>query len=256
MCSMAVTKQSDIKRIFGYAWQFYKSRLNYIVVFSIPLFVVLFILLTVQAPTYTAVGAPHLRTGSFPDLTDRPFDIVIIIVGYLIAVLVTAETIININLLIKSKRMLTNPSREILAGLGKYAFSITAYLVILFLISSVTQLVTFEKPGQRFIFPLIVFVLSFFLFFTPQAVVIDDEDTLSAMRHSFNLARRKPLLILSWVLFATVLLTILGYFFVELNFIPEPFSSFIYVALHVLFIIPFLLILQTQMYIEKYPLAK
>ncbi len=253
---MAVTRQSDLKRIFGYSWDFYRSRLQYITVFSIPLFIVWFILLVVQAPTYTAVGAPHLRTGSFPDLTDKPLDIIIIIAGYLIGAVIVAETIININLLIKSKRMLTNPSSEILAGLGKYAFSITSYLVILFLISAVTQLLTFEKPGQSILFPLIVFVFSFALFFTPPAIVIDDEPTLSAMRHSFNLAQRKPLLVFAWVLFATVLLTLLGFFFVQLSVIPEPFASFIYVALHVLFVVPFMLILQTQMYIEKYPLAK
>ncbi len=253
---MVVKRQSDIKRLFSYSWEYYKNKLNYIIAFSIPLFVAWIILIAVQAPTYTAVGAPHLRTGSIPDLTENPFDILIIIIGYVLAAVIVAETIVNLNLLIKSKRMLTNPSTEIRAGLGKYAFSITAFLVVLFLISAVAQLLTFERFGQSVVYPFIVFVSSFFLFFTIPAIVIDDEDMFSAIRHSIDLAKRKPMLIFSWVVFATILLTFLGLIFVQSNIIPEPFSSFIFIALHVLFISPFLLILQTQMYVEKYPLAK
>ncbi len=251
---MPVTKESDINRLFSYSWNFYRSKLVYIVAFSIPMIVAWFILATVQAPTYSTLGAPHLRTGSLPELTS--FDIIVIIVGYLAAILIFAETIVNINLLIKSKRMLTNPTSEILAGLGKYAFSITSFLVIMFLIIFVMQLATFEKTGQRFLFPGIVFLFSYFLFFTPAAIVIDDEDTFSAMRRSIMLAIRKPKLIFAWLLFAVALITILGWFFLESNVIPKPLSQYIYVALHLLFISPFLLILQTQMYIEKYPLAR
>ena len=251
---MITAKESDIQRIFSYAWDVYSKKLHYVLAFSIPLIFAGFLLATVQAPTYSALGAPHLRTGSIPDLSIP--DIAIIIIVYLGAMLIFAETIVNVNLLIKSKRMLTNPSSEILRGLGKYAFSISAFLIILFLIIFVVQLLTFEKPGQRFIFPLITFLISYFLFFTPTAIVIDDEDVFSAIRNSIRMAMNNPRLIITWVVFAAAVITLLGWLFVEANIIPRPFSTFLYIALHVLFISPFLLILQTQMYMEKYPLAK
>lgn len=247
-------KESDLQRIFAYSWDFYRKKMAYIAAFSIPLFLAWFILLLVQAPTYSAIGAPHLRTGSLPDLA--AMDIIIIVAGYVGSILIFAETIININLLIKSRRMMTNPSTEILSGLGKYAFSISAFLVVLFLLILSVQLLTFERPGQRFIFPLAVFIISYFSFFIPPAIVIDDESMFSAVRHSINMALRKPALILSWVLFASAVLTILGWIFVESGIFPASVSQYLYIGLHLLFISPFLLILQTHMYMEKYPLAK
>ena len=99
---MPLKVQSETKRIFSYTWDFYRQKLVYIIAFSIPLFIAWVILLTVQAPTYSAMGAPYLRTGSLPDLTEM--DIIFIGLGYFIAAVIFAETFVNINLLIKSKR--------------------------------------------------------------------------------------------------------------------------------------------------------
>ncbi len=251
---MQTPKTSDIRRILGYTWELYTKKITYIVAFCIPMLFAWLILAAVQAPIYSAMGAPHLRTGSIPDLT--PGDIFVIIAGYLGAMIIFAETIVNVNLLIKSKRMLTNPSSEILSGAGKYAFSISAFLVIMLLIVFIVQLITFEKPLQRWIYPLAIFVISYFVFFTLPAIVIDDEDLFSAVGRSIKMAAKKPGLIFTWLLISFALITIIGWVFLEAKILPQPLASYIYTGLHVIFISPFLLILQTHMYMEKYPLAK
>lgn len=247
-------KSSDLERIFKYAWDFYKSRLIYIIALSVPLFISWFILIIIQAPTYPTLGAPHIRTGSFPDLSF--LDVFIVIVGYLVAMLIVAETVVNINLLIKSKRMQTSPSSEVWKGLENYALPVFYYFIILFLIVIIAQLLTFERPLQSIIYPLIIFLISFYTFFTAPAIVIDEEDTFSALKRAYKLAKHKPKLIFAWTVFGLIVLTLLGWIFLDLNIIPKPFSTFLFVAINILFVSPFLLILQTQMYVEKYPLAK
>src|SRR5271157_674130 len=100
-----VSMEDDFSRVLKYASDFYMKRLGLIVLFSIPFVFAFLIPLLVPAPTYFAIGGVFLRTGSIPDLTVT--DLLITAIGYALAVFLIADSIVNINIIIRSKRTVT-----------------------------------------------------------------------------------------------------------------------------------------------------
>ena len=124
---------------------------------------------------------------------------------------------------------------------------------MMILLLFIAQLVFYEHPLQSWIYPIFAFALSFLLFFVAPAVVIDNSDTPTAIRRSVSMAIRNPLSVILWTfsgLFAISLLELIA-----LLIVPSV-SSILVMLINSLFILPYLIILQTQMYMEKYPLAR
>ncbi len=240
------------RRIFTYALDFYLKRLGIIVVFSVPFILAFLIPVLVPAPTYLALGGVFLRTGSIPELSI--IDIIITAFAYGIAVFLIADTIVNINLVVRSKRTLTTIKYEVVQAVGSYAMRIFYIYTMVLLLMFIAQLLTYENSLQIWIYPLFTFVLSFLLFFVPPAVVIDNSDTPTAIRRSVAMALKNPQTIFLWILFSLVSLSILKVFS-DVIF-SNPFSGYFVLLINSLLLLPFLTVLQTQMYMEKYPLAR
>ncbi len=245
-------KENDISRTFKYATDFYLNRLGLIVIFSIPFIVAFLIPVLVSAPTYMALGGVFLRTGSLPELSI--LDVIFTVVAYAIAMFVIADTIVNINIVVRSKRTLTAITHEVLGAFGSYALRIFVIYTIILLALFITQVLTYDHPLQSWIYPIVALVISFFMFFVPPAVVIDNLDVPSAVGTSFEMAIKNPQFVLIWALVAFLGLTVVE-IIGDLIF-PSPFSSYFVLLANSLLILPFLTVLQTQMYMEKYPLAR
>ncbi|MFH1785098.1 MAG: hypothetical protein ABH842_01595 [Candidatus Micrarchaeota archaeon] len=241
-----------LARSFKYAWEFYLKRWGIIVAFSIPFIVAFLIPTLVPAPTYLALGAVFLRTGSLPDLT--LFDIVITALAYALSVFIIADTIVNINIVVRSKRTLTSIQYEVVHALGTYGTRIFYIYTMVLLLMFIFQLLTYDNPLQTWIYPLASFILSFLLFFIPPAVVIDNSDTPTAIKRSIKMAMKNPHFILVWAVASLILLSVVK-IFADLIF-SDPFSGYFVLLVNSLLILPYLTILQTQMYMEKYPLAR
>jgi len=242
----------ELTRAVQYSLRFYFDRLGLIILFSMPFILSFMMLSLVSAPTYQAIGGLFSRTGSIPELSFS--DIIIIVLAYIISFFIIADTITNINLIIRSKRTLTMASSEVFGAMGKYATRIFYIFTLMLLLIALVQLLLFDNPFKSWLFPIFSFVLSFFLFFVPPAVIIDEEDTPGAIRKSVSMALRKPWFIVLWSLIGLVSLSIVK---ILADFIlPHSLSSYAVFLFNSLFLLPFLIILQTQMYMEKYPLAK
>jgi len=243
---------NDFSRVFSYAVDFYLKRQNLIILFSIPFILATLIVTLVSAPTYMALGAVFLRTGSIPELSI--LDLVITVLGYAIAVFIISDSIVNINIIIRSKRTLTQIRSDIVEAMGTHATRLFYIYTLLLLLMFIVQLVTYDNPYQSWIYSIFLLVLSFVLFFVAPAVVIDHSDTPTAIRRSFAVALKKPHMVAIWALFGFVGLSVTE---VIANLIfASPFSSYFTLLVNSLFILPFLIVLQTQMYMEKYPLAR
>lgn len=245
-----VTFFSRLTNLFSYSLEFYLRKLPVLLIFSVPMVFAFLIPLLVPAPTFLAFGSEALRTGSLPDLSWS--DVIITVLAYLISLFIIADAIANINLIIKSKRTRTLLPSEIWAALSTYALRITYVYTILLLLIALIHLLTFEQPAQSVLYPLFVFILSYLFFFIAPAIIIDDASVTNAITYSIRMVLKKPLLFLAWVIFGFILLSL-----VRLGFgmvLPE-YASALTLWFNALFILPFLIILQTQMYIEKYPLA-
>jgi hypothetical protein len=243
-------KQSDFMRVIQHALEFYSGRKSLIFLFSIPFFFAFLIPLLLPSPTYLALGGVFVRGGSIPSMSI--FDWTLTALTYLVAIFLIADSMVNIGLIIKAKRTFTNVPYEILNAIGKYATKVFLVLIIFTLLLSALFLVLYENPFQSVLYPLLSFVISMLFFFSVPAIVIDERDTLNSLRASFRVVMQKPLFVLIWlgIAFVFILLSgIIAYVF------PRFLTQYVMMLLNSIVILPFLLVLSTQMYMEKYPLA-
>jgi hypothetical protein len=244
--------EDEFARTFRYAWDFYSKRLVLIAIFSIPFILAFLIPVLVPLPTYLALGGVFLRTGSLPEL--GLLDILITAAAYALAVFVISDTIVNINIIVRSKRTLTSIKHEVVTAMGSYATRIFYIYTMLLMLLFITQLVTYDNPFQSWIYPAVSLVLSLLLFFVPPAVVIDNSDTPTAIRRSVAMTLKNPHFALLWtflMLFLLSIVKLLG----DLLFL-SPFSGYFVLIVNSLILMPFMTVLQTQMYMERYPLAR
>ena len=243
---------SELGRVIRYSLGFYLSRLNIILLFSVPFLLAFLIFAMVSAPTYPALGGLFNRTGSIPELSI--VDILVIAVAYTISFFIIADTITNVNLIVRSSRTRTMNPREVLAAMQVFATRIFYIFTIMLLLVYVAQLVLFENSFRNILFPLFTLIMSFLLFFVAPAIVIDGEDVAGAIVKSANMALRKPVFIFAWAMIGLVSLSVVKVLF---DFVlPHSYSPFAVLFVNSLFVLPFLIVLQTQMYMEKYPLAR
>jgi hypothetical protein len=242
----------DLSRMFKYANEFYLNRLGVIVIFSITFLLAILILNLVAAPTYQALGGVFLRIGSIPEISAVQF--IIIAIGYALAVFLIADTIVNINIIIRSKRTLTTIRHEVLSAIGTYAMRIFYIYTLALLLMLIVQLIIYDNPFQSWIYPIFSLIISFLLFFVAPAVVIDNSSTPGAIRRSVDMAMKNLHLVLLWSVLALLLISVVE---IVADFIfPSPYSSYFVLLVNSLLILPYLTVLQTQMYMEKYPLAR
>ncbi len=244
--------EDDFSRVLGYATDFYLRRLGLIVLFSLPFVAAFLIPALVPAPTYLALGGVFLRTGSIPELSLA--GLLITAFGYALAVFLIADTIVNVNIIVRSKRTLTDITQDIIGAMGTHATRIFYIYTLALLLMFIVQLLTYDNPFQSWLYPLFLLALSYLLFFVPPAVVIDHSDTPTAIRRSARMALLKPRFFIMWTLIALFSLSLVK---VVADFLfSGVFAGYFVLLVNSLIVLPFLIVLQTQMYMEKYPLAR
>ncbi|MEM2963539.1 MAG: hypothetical protein QXW70_04100 [Candidatus Anstonellales archaeon] len=238
--------------LFEYTFKSYISGIRLILFFSLPFLIAFFIPLFVQTPTYIALGGTFLRTGSIPDL--KGTEIAIMIFSFLASLFLFSFGIVNINLIIKSQRTGAPIKREVIEGIGKYTINVFWIFLTFELLLIIIQLLTSETPFS-FLAPLFVFVMSIPVFYVGPALVIDEVRPWRALENSTWMVIRKFPLFLLWIILAFALNSIINFI---LFLIPgfSQYSPYIALIINSLLVMPFLLVLQSQIYITKYTIIR
>lgn len=242
----------DFFRVLEYSKNFYFNRIGLLMIFSIPFIFAFLIPILVSAPTYTALGGVFLRTGSIPDLTI--FDIIITALGYAISFFLAADAIVNVNLLVRSKRTITETKTEMFNAIGNQVLRLFYVYTLVLLFLFVIQLFLKQSDFQQILYPIILAITSFYLFYITPSIAIDNNDIPTSIAKSAELAKAKPHLAILWTVCGFILISLLK-LLVDLV-VPTPYSTYVVLIINSLIVLPFLIILQTQMYMEKYPLAR
>ena len=237
-------------KAFNESVEFFRDRYQFVLLFSIPFFFALLIPVLVAAPTYIALGGVFLRTGSIPELDFLQIGITII--AYLVSLYIIADSIVNLNLLVKSRKTLTKIGSEVSKAMGTYAVTIFLIYTLVAVLMLVLQLVTFDFPLRGVLLPVAAMLLGLVLFFVPPAVVIDGMRPWYAVSASTEMAVKKLPEVFFWVLIGLFALTVSELIFL---FVPYPFGVYLTMLFNSVVVIPFLLIYQTFIYMKKYPLA-
>jgi len=230
----------------------YSRNLKLMLFFSIPAFLAFLIPLASPLPTYIAVGGTYLRTGSVPELTG--LDIAVMALSFLLSLFLISFAIAAINIVVKSQRTLTGIRKQVIEGIEKYVLNIFWIFLTAEILYIIVSFLAYDWQAQSWLNPLATLVGSVFLIYAPAALVIDEMRPFRAIEASFNSVARRPELFLLWIAVAVLLLS-----FVELlalALLPHKLAQLAALALNSLFLFPFLVVLQAQIYMAKYPLAK
>jgi hypothetical protein len=221
--------------------------------FSVPFLLAFAIPLLSPMPTYVSIGATFLRTGSmFVDLTY--FDIGLIFVSSLASLFLISFATVSINLVIKSQRTLTNIRTEVIEGIEKYTTTIFLLYTLSTVLSLIVLLVSYEYGMEGLTTPLFSFFVSL-LFYVPAAIVIDELRPTEAMKMSLYMIKNKFALFILWLAVGFVMLSVLDIVLIALSDVI-PWGRYIVLVLNSLIVMPFLIILQTQIYLTKYTILR
>lgn len=248
--------------VIDYSIEAFRKNAKLVVFFSVPFLLAFAIPLLSPMPTYVSIGATFLRTGSmFVDLTY--FDIGLIFVSSLASLFLISFAIVSINLLIKSQRTMTNIRTEVIEGIEKYTMTIFLLYSIAVVLSLVVLLVSYEYQVEGLTTPLFSFLVSLTLFYVPAATVIDELRPTEAIRMSLYMIKNKFLLFALWLILGFIMLSVIDELFIlimplvgALLPIPVTWGRYIVLVINSMIILPFLVILQTQMYLTKYTILK
>jgi len=240
--------------VLKYASEAYANNIKMVLFFSLPFLLAFLIPVLSPMPTFTAVGANFLRTGSmYIDLTS--FDIAVIFLSFIISMFLISFAIVSINLIIKSQRTFTNIKKEVLDGIEKYVVSVfwlytTAWVLIL-----IVNLFSYEWNLNELVTPVFALAISLPIFYAPTAIVIDEQRPIRAMLTSLGIIKKQFGLFIMWVLIGAAALSVIDFLFILVQGII-PYAYLIPLTINALIILPFLIMLQVQIYLTKYTILK
>ncbi len=226
----------------------YAKNIGLISFFSIPSLIAFLIPAMVNTPVFSALGGSFLRTGSIPDMTGA--DLGIVICGVLISLYLVSFAIVNINIVIKSQRTGTSIKKEVFKGITGYTLNVFMLFLLGTIALLIIQLLTFEMGAQKLLAPALSLVVWLPLFYAPAALVIDDLRPYRAAQKSVSMIISKLPYFLLWLVIAFVLLAVID--FAALALLPHKVGSLAVLLLNSLLLMPFLIVLQTQIYMSKY----
>ena len=236
------------ENILSYSFKAYRENIKLISFFSIPSLIAFLIPTVVNTPVFSALGGSFLRTGSIPDMTGA--DLGVVIFGVLVSLYLVSFAIVNINLVIKSQRTGTNIKKEVLKGITGYTLNVFSLFLLGTIALLIIQLVTFELGAQRWLAPLLSLIVWVPLFYAPAGLVIDDLRPYRAAQKSVSMIISKLPYFLLWLVIAFVLLALFDA--AALALLPHKVGSLVVLLLNSLLLMPFLIVLQTQIYMSKY----
>lgn len=239
--------------LFGNTWKVYTRHLGMVLFFSIPFLISLLIPLFSPAPTYAALGGYFLRSGSLPEMTLA--DWIVVAIALVVSLYLLSFALVAINLVVKATRTRTKVGTEALRNIGKYTFVIFCLFLAVKIIETGILWLTLERGAAELFVSVFVLVAWLGLFYATPAVVLEEKKPVKAFAASYAHIVRKPDLFIVWLVVAFVAVAVVTALTYEL--IGTALWRQVVVALvNSLLVLPFLLILQAQMYLTKYTIIK
>ncbi|MFQ5406280.1 MAG: hypothetical protein ACE5DI_03940 [Candidatus Micrarchaeia archaeon] len=217
--------------------------------FSIP-FLVAFPLALVL-PNFVSLGSIFLRFGSVKaDLT--VFDSFLIVTAFALSLLVFSSAIVAVNMVIKSQRTLLKISAWEREQFETHTLRMFYILLVVFVATFLVNVFLYEYGLHNTLGALFAFAVATVVLFAPQALVIDDLKAKHAVERSVAIILRRLPFVFSFFLFAAFLLVFNAWVFLQLQSVFGLNARFLAVFVNALFILPFLEVLKTQIYLSKY----
>jgi len=237
-------------KLLDYSIEAFSRNTNLILLFSLPFLAAFVIPIFVAMPTFPAVGGIYLRTGSIPTMT--MFESGVMVAAFLLSLYLVSLTIVNINIVIKAQRSSVNIKQEVIKGISTTTFAVFLLYIFYTMALLVVQLIAYQLPiSVHDIFvSLVGLLISIPFFFAPAAMVIDEVAIDRSLKVSMAHVLKKPVFFMFWLVVGLVLVSAITW--LSYTALSAPYGSFLSIFLNSLIALPFLIVMQTQMYLAKY----
>ncbi len=242
-----------MKNTLKYSMEIYTTHLPMILVFSISFIIAFLIPIFASFPTFNDIGAIFLRLSSIL-INLTPFTAAVIIFSILLSLLFLSFAMVAINVIVKHSRTQTRIRKEVMDGLEKYTANVFLVLLLYAAIVVLFDVAMYMLGITESISAIVSLVILPFFFYAPASIVIDEKGIYRAMRQSASFFFKRFDFVILWFVVALVLLSVFDYLFIAIG--GTILSRYLILVFNSLFIMPFLVVLQSQSYMGRFGLLK
>ena len=239
--------------VLNYAIETYRANLKLILLFSISFVIAFLIPAFASFPTYVDAGSIFLRTASV-FLNLNIFNTAIIFAAVFFSLLFLSFAMVAINVIVKHSRTHTRITREVLGGIEKYTAKVFAVLLMATVIVVLANVLTYGNSYSALITAIVGLAITPFVFYAPASIVIDERRIGQAIDSSLSFFFKRFDYFLMWLVLAIVLITVFDFIFILIG--GTVASRYLMLVFNSLFIIPFLVLLQSELYMSRFKLLK
>ena len=252
---MSVSVETAIKltNVLKYAADTYTKHLKLILAFSLAFIIAFLIPVFASFPTYNDLGAIFLRTASVY-LNLNIIDVAVVVIAVLFSLIFLSFAIVAINIIVKHSRTRTRVTQEVMRGLEAYTGRVFIVLLLFTFILIVVNAATYSLRYSGVITAAAGLLLTPLFFYAPASIVIDDRRIVRAMRASAAFFVRRLDYFLLWLVIAVLLLSAIDLIFVAAS--GTQLSRYIVLVIDSLFVLPFLVVVQSEMYMKRFAMLK
>jgi hypothetical protein len=237
--------EHTFKTYFANIYLILLSSISFIIAFIIPLFA--------SFPTYNDAGAVLLRTASiYTNLTT--FNSAIIVISTLFSLLFLSFAMVAITEVGKHSRTQTKIKSEVLRGLEKYTSKVFVILLFATIVIMLANVLSFNTGYSGLITAVVALLITPFVFYAPASIVIDDATVLRSMKASVKYFTKRFDYFLAWLIIAIVIITLFDFIFIIIA--GTAWSRYVMLIFSSLFILPFLVVFQGELYMSRFKLLK
>jgi hypothetical protein len=239
--------------VLTYAAETYFGRLGLLLMFSLSFVIALLIPIFASLPAYNDIGAVFVRTSSiFVNL--NVVSSAVIIASTLFSLLFLSFAIVAINVIVKHSRTHVKVSKEVINGIEKYTGRVFLVLLLFTAIIMAANLAAYGLAASGISGAVVGLLFTPFFFYAPSSIVIDDRGMWQAMRASVSYFAKRFDYFLLWLVIAIIAITLFDLIFITVS--GTVISRYAMLVFDSLFIAPFLVVLQSQMYMKRFALLK
>ncbi len=240
-------------RFWNYSLEVYRGNFKLFLFFSIAFLIAFVIPLFASIPAYSDLGSIYLRSSSVY-FGGGILGFIIIIVSSLFSLLFLSFAIVAINLIVKQQRTSVKLSSKMLKGIEVYTSRVFVLLLIFTFIIMGINLSLYGSGFDGIATAFAILVLSPLFIYTPSSIVIEDRKIINAIIAGSRFLFKKLNYFLIFLVFGIIILSVVGFVF---DFIPNPVvSGYLQLIVDSLFVLPFLVLLLSEMYISKFAMLK
>ncbi len=239
--------------VLRYAADTYAKHLKLILFFSLSFIIAFLIPAFASFPTYNDIGAIFLRTASIY-LNLNALGVIVMVVAVLFSLIFLSFAMVAINVIVKHSRIQIRIRREVLEGLETYTGRVFIVLLLFTFVLVAVNALTYGTRVSGIITAVCGLVLTPFVIYAPASIVIDDRRIGRAMQASLSFFFKRFDYFLLWAFVAIAMLTLVDLLFLAAG--GTQLSRYAVLVIDSLFVLPFLVLLQSEMYMKRFAMLK